>query len=93
MTNPTQTSERGGEKNGHSPGFCGMLKKAREDKGLSIRDAEDGAGIPHGYLEHLEAGKYGQPSAHALWKLAKLYEVDLKPILIAGGLIIKKTNS
>lgn len=72
--------------------FCEMLIKAREDKGLTIRDAEDGAGIPHGYLANLEAGQYNQPSAHVLYNLAKLYEVELKPLLIAGGLIIKNTG-
>lgn len=72
--------------------FCQMLVKAREDKGLSIADAEDGAGIPRGYLVNLEAGKYNQPSAHALYKLANLYGIDLKPLLVVGGLIVKKSN-
>jgi transcriptional regulator with XRE-family HTH domain len=72
--------------------FCQMLIKAREDKGLSVRQAEDDAGIPHGYLENLEAGKYNQPSTHALYKLAMLYEIELKPLLVAGGLIIKKST-
>lgn len=70
--------------------FCQMLIKARIAKGLSIRDAEDGAHIPHGYLAQLEAGKYNQPSARALYNLAKLYETELKPLLVAGGLIVKK---
>lgn len=70
--------------------FCQMLIKAREAKGLSITDAENGANIPHGYLAQLEAGKYNQPSAHALYNLAKLYEIELKPLLVAGGLIVKK---
>lgn len=70
--------------------FCEMLIKAREDKGLTIREAEDGAGIPHGYLCNLEAGKFNQPSAHTLYNLAKLYNIDLKPLLVAGGIIIKK---
>jgi transcriptional regulator with XRE-family HTH domain len=71
--------------------FCQMLIEARESKGLTVRDAEDGAHIPHGYLSLLEEGKHKQPSAHALYYLAKLYEIDLKPLLIAGGLIIPQS--
>jgi transcriptional regulator with XRE-family HTH domain len=70
--------------------FYEMLIEARENKGLSIREAENGAGLPHGYLSNLEAGKFNRSSAHALYNLARLYEVELKPLLIAGGLIIKK---
>lgn len=70
--------------------FCQMLIDARQDKGLSIAEAEDGAHIAHGYLAHLEAGKYNRPSTHALYCLAKLYEIELKPLLVAGGVIVKR---
>lgn len=70
--------------------FCQLLIKARQAKGLSIADAEDRAHIPHGYLAHLEAGNYNQPSAHALYYLAKLYDIELKPLLVAGGVIVKR---
>lgn len=68
--------------------FCQMLVRARINKGLSIIDAEDGAHLARGYLAQLEAGKYNQPSASVIYNLAKLYEVELKPLLIAGRLII-----
>ena len=70
-----------------------MLKYAREQCGLSIEEAELQAEIPKGYLSQLENDEIRQPSTHALWKLAHLYATDLKPLLIAGGIIIKKTDN
>lgn len=67
-----------------------LLKSYREKLGLTVEQAERLAGIPEGYLAQLESGIIRQASTHALWKLHILYKVELKELLLAGGVITKK---
>lgn len=63
------------------------LKSYRSLKKLTLKDVENQLGISNAYLSQLENDKVKQPSAHILYKLAKLYSVKLDTLLFAAGII------
>lgn len=65
------------------------MQMLREKKGLSIKEVEEKAGLPHNSLSGIETGKW--KSTNGLWKLAKFYGIELnKDILVEYGIIVKK---
>ncbi|WP_108425042.1 helix-turn-helix domain-containing protein [Flagellimonas amoyensis] len=65
------------------------LKSLRTLKELTLKDVEQKLGISNAYLSQLENDKVKQPSANTLYKLAKLYNVDLDILLYSAGIIDK----
>lgn len=65
------------------------LKRIREEKGLTLTQVLEATGIAVNYLDRLEQGVFQKQSANVLYKLAGLYEIDLKPLLIEAGIIIQ----
>jgi len=63
------------------------LKSLRNLKDLKLKDVEQKLGISNAYLSQLENEKVKNPSANTLYKLAKLYNVDLEVLLYAAGII------
>jgi transcriptional regulator with XRE-family HTH domain len=70
-----------------------ILKEARQNKGLTTGKVLYETGVSEEYLRKLEADELKTPSAGVLWKLAQLYSIDLKPLAIKAGIIIKKPPS
>src|ERR1700755_3061523 len=62
------------------------LKKARVDRGLTLRDVERRSGIKSGHLSQIETGTIAQPEISMLWELAAIYELDFAELLRAAGL-------
>lgn len=65
-----------------------VLKRARNARGLSLRDAERETGISNGYLSQLESDNVRQPSPHHLHKLADLYGQDYAELMQLAGYVI-----
>ena len=63
------------------------LKQARELAGYTLRQIEEATGISNAYLSQLENEKIKRPSANVLYKLAKIYRMELDMLLSAGGII------
>lgn len=63
------------------------LKNYRSLRKLTLKDVENELGISNAYLSQLENDKVKNPSAHILYKLAKLYNVNLNTLLFAAGVI------
>jgi len=63
------------------------LKKLRESIPLTLRQVEDVSGISNAYLSQLENDKIKKPSANILYKLSKLYKIELNVLLSAAGII------
>lgn len=63
------------------------LKSLRSLKKYKLKEVEERLGISNAYLSQLENDKVKQPSANILYKLAKLYDVDLEVLLFAAGII------
>ncbi|WP_104735170.1 helix-turn-helix domain-containing protein [Hanstruepera ponticola] len=63
------------------------LKSLRNLNSLTLKEVELKLGISNAYLSQLENDKVKQPSANTLYKLAKLYNVDLDVLLYSAGII------
>jgi len=63
------------------------LKELRNLTTLTLRQVEEATGISNAYLSQLENDKIKHPSASILYKLSKLYNVDIDTLLIAAGII------
>ncbi len=66
-----------------------ILKEARVAKRMSVENVLEATGVSNEYLRKLEADELKSPSASVLWKLAQYYGIDLKPLAVKAGIIIK----
>lgn len=66
-----------------------ILKEAREAQGLSENAVRQETGVSNEYLWRLEDDELKTPSASVLYKLSEYYQIDLKPLLIMAGCIVK----
>jgi HTH-type transcriptional regulator, competence development regulator len=62
-----------------------VLKKAREDRGLSLRAVERATGIHNAHLSQIENHTITKPEMSMLWDLASLYEMDYAELLALAG--------
>jgi transcriptional regulator with XRE-family HTH domain len=65
--------------------LAAYLKKARKDKGLTLRAVQQETGVSNPYLSQLENGKIRKPSPSVLHKLADCYGVSYELLLQLGG--------
>jgi len=63
------------------------LKSARQLGGYTLRQIEEATGISNAYLSQLENDKIKMPSANVLYKLSKMYSIELETLLGAAGII------
>jgi len=71
------------------------LRKARDDKGLSLRQVEadtDGK-VSNAYLSQLEGNKIAKPSPNILYALSKALEVEYDELMLRAGYISRSTNN
>lgn len=63
------------------------LKAIRDQRGMSITEAAKRAGISHGHLIDLEAGRRANPTSETLGQLGKAYGVSPATLLraVLGG--------
>jgi HTH-type transcriptional regulator, competence development regulator len=62
-----------------------QLKKARESRGLSLRDVQRATGIQNAHLSQVENSTIVKPEMAMLWELAALYELDYSELLSLAG--------
>lgn len=60
-----------------------VLKEARVDAGLSLREVEKRTGIRNAHLSQIENGVIVKPELAMLWDLAVLYKLDYAQLLSA----------
>jgi transcriptional regulator with XRE-family HTH domain len=63
-----------------------VLKRARSERELSLRDVERRTGIKSGHLSQIETGTIARPEMAILWDLAGLYGLDFGVLLEHAGL-------
>jgi transcriptional regulator with XRE-family HTH domain len=63
-----------------------VLKRARTDHGLSLRDVEQKTGVRSGHLSQIETGTIAKPEMAMLWDLGGLYGLDFGRLLALAGL-------
>lgn len=67
-----------------------VIKKAREDNKLSLRDVEDETDISNAYLSQLESNKIKKPSPNVLSKLSDLYKIQYWTLMKLAGYPVPK---
>jgi transcriptional regulator with XRE-family HTH domain len=71
----------------HNPGFGGYLRKLREDRGLSLRDAADQLGMTFAKLQKMETGGRFRIDSLALFAdIADVYVRSRDEVLEAAGI-------
>lgn len=61
------------------------IRKARQDRGWSLREVERRSGISNAHLVQIEKGSISKPSPSLLWDLAELYELDYQHLMHLAG--------
>src|SRR3954452_3802819 len=70
-----------------------VLRNAREQQGLSLRDVERRTGIRNAHLSQIENGAITKPEMAMLWELASLYGLDYTDLLRRAGHVQGKDTS
>jgi len=72
---PTTNSKRLGEK----------IRKAREAKGVSVREFSETAGVAFSTLSRLESGLIYRPSTKILQRLSRALDIPLDELYVLAG--------
>ena len=65
--------------------FGSYLRELRQAKGLSLKKVEKAARVSNAYLSQIERGLRNPPHPDILNRLAKVYGVPARDVLIAAG--------
>src|SRR4051794_20146105 len=63
----------------------GVLRAARAQAGLSLREGERRTGLSNAHLSQIETDTIAKPEMSILWELAALYRVDFGRLLALAG--------
>lgn len=63
----------------------GILRRARQRRGWSLRNLENATGISHSWLARVELGHYKRPAPHRLTRLAEVLKLDPAELGLAAG--------
>jgi transcriptional regulator with XRE-family HTH domain len=74
-------------KTGEHQSLGALLKSARALSCLTLRQVEEVTGISNAYLSQMENDKVKMPSINVLYKLSRMYGIDLDALLVASGII------
>jgi transcriptional regulator with XRE-family HTH domain len=61
------------------------LRKLRKDKGLTLKQVEKAAKVSNAYISLVERGRRNPPHPDILKRLAKVYDVSQRDLLVAAG--------
>lgn len=73
-------------------GVGGVIRQARINLGLSLRDLGNRIGMSHGYINDIEHG-FKNPSELSLRRLAKALNLNCDDLLLGVGMISFKAKS
>jgi HTH-type transcriptional regulator, competence development regulator len=65
--------------------FSQFLKSLRERQRMSLRDVEKESGVSNAYIAQLEKGDRPAPSPDILKKLAHVYNITVRELLMRAG--------
>ena len=72
------------DKDGKIPPFAAYITKLRHDHQLDRKQVQIITGISHSYLSQFERGKRGIPTLPILFKLAKVYDVPVRHLVMVA---------
>jgi HTH-type transcriptional regulator, competence development regulator len=65
--------------------FGSYLRRLRKEKGLTLKQVEKAAKVSNAYMSLVERGRRNPPHPDILRRLAKVYEVSQRELLVAAG--------
>jgi HTH-type transcriptional regulator, competence development regulator len=65
--------------------FGAYLKQLRKDRQLTLKQVEKAAGVSNAYISQVERGLRNPPQPEVLRRLAKVYEVSQRELMVAAG--------
>ena len=65
-----------------------LVRKARKDKGLTVRSLADASDLDWSYIGRLERGEIGVPSPLKLQKLARALDLEIEDFYALAGYIM-----
>jgi len=65
--------------------FGSYLRRLRKEKGLTLKQVEKAAKVSNAYISLVERGRRNPPHPDILTRLAKVYEVPQRDLLVAAG--------
>lgn len=65
-----------------------FLRKARQDKGLSLRDLAEASKVGYSYIARLEQGEFRSPEPQKLQRLARVLEVEIEDFYAMAGYLV-----
>jgi HTH-type transcriptional regulator, competence development regulator len=68
-----------------SPTLGGVLRAARAQAGMSLREVERRTGLSNAHLSQIETDTIAKPEMSILWELAALYGLDFGRLLTLAG--------
>jgi HTH-type transcriptional regulator, competence development regulator len=69
----------------HADSLATILRAARRERCMSLRDVERAIGIRNAHLSQLETGRIVKPEMALLWELAALYALDFGELVALAG--------
>lgn len=72
--------------------FGPYVRRLRKEKGLTLKQVEKAAKVSNAYVSQVERGKRNPPHPDILKRLAKVYEVAQRDLLVAAGYLEEDTK-
>jgi HTH-type transcriptional regulator, competence development regulator len=73
--------------------FGEYVRELRKQKRLTLKEAEKRGVASNAYLSQLERGRRKRPHPDILKRMADVYNVPLKELLIAAGYLVPETET
>jgi transcriptional regulator with XRE-family HTH domain len=70
-----------------------VLKEARKERDMSLRDVERETQISNAHLSQVESGKIEKPDMALLYTLATLYGLNYRDLLVLAGYGVAEEGS
>ena len=73
--------------------FGPYMRQLRKQRGLTLKQVEQGAAVSNAYISQIERGLRRPPHPEILKRLAKMYEVPHRELLVAAGYLEEESQA
>ncbi len=73
--------------------FGTYLRTLRKQRGLTLKQVEKAAQVSNAYLSQIERGLRNPPHPDILNRLAKVYEVPVRELMVAAGYLAEEAEA
>lgn len=73
--------------------FGAYMRTLRKQRGLTLKQVEHAAQVSNAYLSQFERGLRNPPHPDILNRLAKVYEVSARELMVAAGYLVEDAEA